>query len=57
MRAAEPESIAMAAPYPSNDPYLQKGFEPIRMECDYADLVVDGTIPTDLARHALSDRA
>jgi carotenoid cleavage dioxygenase-like enzyme len=38
----------MATPYPSNDPYLSRGFEPIRLECDYADLGVDGTIPTDL---------
>jgi len=37
----------MARPFPI-DPYLSKGFEPIRMECDYADLIVEGEIPADL---------
>jgi carotenoid cleavage dioxygenase len=38
----------MATPYPRNDPYLRRGFEPIRMECDSADLVVDGAVPEGL---------
>ncbi|MES2895005.1 MAG: carotenoid oxygenase family protein [Pseudomonadota bacterium] len=38
----------MALPYP-DDPLLAGGFEPIRMECDYADLVVEGEAPADLA--------
>jgi carotenoid cleavage dioxygenase len=39
----------MAAPYPSDNIYLRKGFEPIRFECDYADLVVEGEIPQELS--------
>jgi carotenoid cleavage dioxygenase-like enzyme len=38
----------MAQPYPDN-PLLAGAFEPIRFECDYADLVVDGDLPCDLA--------
>jgi carotenoid cleavage dioxygenase-like enzyme len=38
----------MATPFPANHPYLSKGFEPIRIECDCADLVVEGTIPQEL---------
>jgi carotenoid cleavage dioxygenase-like enzyme len=37
----------MANPFPS-DPFLSRGFEPIRMECDYADLIVEGQVPPDL---------
>jgi carotenoid cleavage dioxygenase-like enzyme len=39
----------MAAPYPSDNIYLRNGFEPIRFECDYADLVVEGEIPQGLS--------
>jgi carotenoid cleavage dioxygenase-like enzyme len=38
----------MATPFPTDHPYLSRGFEPIRVECDCADLVVEGTIPTGL---------
>ncbi len=38
----------MAAPYPTDNPYLQNGFAPIRMECDYANLVIEGSMPADL---------
>jgi carotenoid cleavage dioxygenase-like enzyme len=38
----------MAAPFPTDNPYLNKGFEPIRFECDYADLMVEGEIPPEL---------
>jgi carotenoid cleavage dioxygenase len=38
----------MATPYPA-DPLLHGPFEPIRFECDAADLVVAGTLPADLA--------
>ena len=37
----------MAKPFPVH-PYMSKGFEPIGMECDYANLVVEGEIPADL---------
>ena len=37
----------MARPFPL-DPYMSKGFEPIRMECDYANLIVEGEVPADL---------
>ena len=39
----------MATPFPAGHPYLSKGFEPIRFECDYADVVVEGVIPHDLS--------
>ncbi len=39
----------MAAPFPIDNPYLRGGFEPIRFECDYADLGVEGELPRDLA--------
>jgi carotenoid cleavage dioxygenase len=39
---------AMAEPYPIDNPLLQGVFQPIRFECDYADLVVDGALPADL---------
>lgn len=39
----------MAVPYPSNNVYLCKGFEPIRFECDYGDLVVEGEMPSHLS--------
>ena len=32
----------------SDNPYLSKGFEPIRMECDSAHLSIEGEIPADL---------
>ena len=32
----------------SNNPYLSKGFEPIRMECDCAHLTIEGEVPADL---------
>lgn len=38
----------MADRYPTNDPLLRGGFEPLRMECDYADLCIDGELPDDL---------
>lgn len=38
----------MAQPYPSDNPFLRGAFEPIRMECDSADLVVEGELPADL---------
>jgi carotenoid cleavage dioxygenase len=34
--------------YP-DDPFLRGAFEPIRFECDYSDLVIEGDLPTDLA--------
>jgi len=37
----------MAKPFP-DDTYLSRGFEPIRMECDCADLVIEGEMPADL---------
>src|SRR5258708_37472835 len=37
----------MARPFPVH-PYMSKGFEPIGMECDYANLIVDGEVPADL---------
>ncbi len=37
----------MASPF-SVDPYLSNGFEPIRMECDYAHLSIEGEVPKDL---------
>lgn len=38
----------MATPFPSDHPYLSKGFEPIRLECDYADLAIEGEAPKEL---------
>ena len=38
----------MAMPYPADNPLMRGAFEPIRMECDYADLIVKGEIPADL---------
>ncbi|HTK99705.1 MAG TPA: carotenoid oxygenase family protein [Pseudomonadales bacterium] len=38
----------MARPFPTDNPLLQGGFEPIRMECDNADLFVHGEIPSEL---------
>ena len=35
----------MAQPYPADNPMMQGAFEPIGMECDYADLIIDGEIP------------
>jgi len=37
----------MAQPYPDS-PLMQGAFEPIRFECDYADLIVEGDLPADL---------
>ncbi len=39
----------MAEPYPRDNPLLRGAFEPIRFECDYADLCVEGEIPADLS--------
>lgn len=39
----------MAAQFPADNPYLSKGFEPIRIECDSADLIVSGEIPRELS--------
>ncbi len=38
----------MAQPYPADNPLMRGAFEPIRMECDYADLIVEGQMPADL---------
>ncbi len=38
----------MATPSPPDHPYLSKGFEPIRFECDYTDLVIEGEAPKEL---------
>ena len=38
----------MATPYSKDNPFLRGPFEPIRMECDCADLIVEGVIPADL---------
>lgn len=38
----------MAIPFPSDHPYLSKGFEPIRFECEYADLLIEGELPKEL---------
>lgn len=37
----------MASPFSSN-PFLSLGFEPIRMECDYDHLTIEGEVPRDL---------
>lgn len=37
----------MATPFP-HDPYMSKGFEPLRIECDCADLIIEGALPADL---------
>jgi carotenoid cleavage dioxygenase-like enzyme len=39
--------MSMASPFSTN-PYLSRGFEPIRMECDCAHLTIEGEIPEDL---------
>ncbi|HXU99301.1 MAG TPA: carotenoid oxygenase family protein [Caulobacteraceae bacterium] len=39
----------MAAPFAADNPLLQGAFAPIRMECDCADLVIEGEMPADLA--------
>jgi carotenoid cleavage dioxygenase len=39
----------MAAPYPADNPLLSGCFEPIRFECDYADLALEGELPVGLA--------
>jgi carotenoid cleavage dioxygenase-like enzyme len=38
----------MATPYPLNAPLLSGPFEPIRMECECADLVIEGRMPAEL---------
>jgi carotenoid cleavage dioxygenase len=38
----------MAKPYPTDNPLLRGAFEPIRMECDCTDLVIEGELPADL---------
>src|ERR1700719_3385 len=32
----------------SSNPYLSRGFEPIRMECDSAHLIIEGEVPKEL---------
>jgi carotenoid cleavage dioxygenase len=39
----------MGAPFPTNNPYLAGGFRPIGFECDYADLIIDGKLPREIA--------
>lgn len=39
----------MATPYPKDHPLLSGAFEPVRMECDCPDLVIEGELPADLA--------
>jgi carotenoid cleavage dioxygenase-like enzyme len=46
-RPAIERGPTMAKQFPS-DPFLSNGFEPIRMECDYADLLVEGEVPAAL---------
>jgi carotenoid cleavage dioxygenase-like enzyme len=38
----------VALAYPDGNPYLSKGFEPLRIECDCADLVIEGEMPEEL---------
>ena len=38
------------------NPYLSHGFEPIRMECDYARLTIEGEVPPDLEGTFYPDR-
>ncbi|MDP3854082.1 carotenoid oxygenase family protein [Phenylobacterium sp.] len=38
----------MATPHPADNPLLRDAFEPIRMECDCPDLVIEGAVPADL---------
>lgn len=39
----------MAQPFPMDDPLLQGAFQPLRIEADDADLVVEGRLPEGLA--------
>jgi carotenoid cleavage dioxygenase len=39
----------MAQPFPTENPYLTKGFEPIRFEADCADLAIEGELPRELS--------
>jgi len=39
----------MAAPFPSDNVLLSKGFEPIHFECDYDNLVIEGEIPKEIS--------
>jgi carotenoid cleavage dioxygenase-like enzyme len=39
----------MAQPYPADNPLLNGAFEPLRRECDCADLAVEGELPAELA--------
>jgi carotenoid cleavage dioxygenase len=48
-RDPDAQHVVMAAPLPTDNPYLRGGFEPIRFECDCADLIVEGALPPDLA--------
>lgn len=34
--------------YGATNPYLSRGFEPIRMECEYAHLTIESNVPHDL---------
>jgi len=36
-------------PFPADNPYLTKGFEPVRCECECVDLPVEGEIPQQLS--------
>ncbi len=38
----------MTTPYPANEPLLTRAYEPIRFECEYADLAVEGELPSAL---------
>jgi carotenoid cleavage dioxygenase-like enzyme len=38
----------MATPFPADNPLLRGAFEPLRSECDCADLIIDGALPPDL---------
>jgi carotenoid cleavage dioxygenase len=39
--------VNMSTPMPDN-PFLQGFFEPLQMECDAPDLIIEGEIPKDL---------
>jgi carotenoid cleavage dioxygenase-like enzyme len=39
----------MAQPYPADNPLLRGAFEPLRIECDCADLMIEGELPADLS--------
>ncbi|WP_340645456.1 carotenoid oxygenase family protein [Phenylobacterium sp.] len=39
----------MATPFPADHPLLSGAFEPLRMECDCPDLMIEGEIPPELS--------